>query len=395
MSLSYKHIVLIPALLLASCTGENVMLVETEETPPIIVEIDDTDLVKRVHDAGDGQLALECVTLVFPFDLVVDGEHKSISSPDQYWSTLLSEHTGSDFVYPISIIHRDGQVSEALDAVSLTRSFAGCIPQTGWSHDIVDYFLFDDQSFCVSVEYPLRLTDGRTYLTADNELEALGLVSSHDSLYYVWPVDLVSDDGSKGAANNADELHHILSMCKHGQMVDLTTVLDEMPLRCLDIQYPHPFLGSDGLEHMISDKDQYYHLDLWGDLQDWVYPVHLHDDYDHIVTASSSGDLAYLSGGCDMIASAAVFDEFLIQSDIIVGSGSTTFCHWLSYPFTVYLENGGRQVIEDEDQGEDLVRRLSGDSIIEVDYPLTISTTDGTTELTDFEDLLRHMLTCS
>ena len=132
---------LIALLFLVSCQKESIVVTEVipEEVTPTEKVVN--GLLTRSASAADG-LELVCITIEYPFSmLLLDSSTVEIFSEDDFLLAIQDEDNFPiDFIYPVSVVDEDGNLSLVNDANELADLFVDCVPDTGWGDDFPDWF---------------------------------------------------------------------------------------------------------------------------------------------------------------------------------------------------------------------------------------------------------------
>lgn len=271
------------AVLVTSCSKENVIGPAQQVEEPFEPEVTHTGNTLMTRSAGNTDttgLVLDCVVIGFPFDLVdVDGQtytaFDELSFIDLLSITPAIEFV--DFVYPLDIIHENGNISQVNDAMELGELFAECVPAGGWSEDFFPAYLIDLDNSCLVLQYPLDLEDeSGTIVTADSE-EAFVALLAEKPYQFVFPISLEDQDGLVFQANNVDELFSLLLSCNEFEYD--TTVYDWENgfeyYACYIIEFPLDVTLNDGTVVTVNNHMELCDLMITGSIAGYAYPLTL------------------------------------------------------------------------------------------------------------------------
>lgn len=379
-------------LLLASvvgCTGDSTV---SEVIEPPVIDVPHHEIIERVTNSpSSDRLSLECVDLLYPVGLIVDGTLETINSQAEYWSYVHGDYIGIDFDYPVDVEHWDGSVTQQNSAIELSQTFASCIPHVGWSHDIVDYFSINLDNSCVELVYPLQVSTGTIQIVVNQEAEAVALVSDHDHIYFSYPLQLRSHNSSTAWIHNGDELYRVLFSCHVDTSADISHTVSSAPHGCYEITYPHAVRGADGQQHIVDSKDAYYARSLLGEFTELIYPLSMHNGAGLSVTAYDEPDLTALTNLCADGLAGDILYSFLQRSAAV----DSTPCHSLIYPITIYSNMSNEATLYDNSSVQDLLATWTvADVWLDYRYPLSIVYNNDEQILENFDDLIHHLITC-
>lgn len=403
---------LLALLVVTSCQKENIdTIVETEETiTPITTTIAPpaNALLGRASGAGTAEaegLDLDCITIIFPFNLV-DSEGTIHEVADEVsFTELLSEDGDTsiyvvDFIYPINVRLNDGEVIAIADNDGLGALFAECIPDGGWNENIFPAYLIDGENSCYKTVYPISLedaTDG-TIITVEDEAAFIEVLVEKE-VYFHFPINLTDGEAIISIAN-VDELFNTLFSCN--EYYEDTTAWDWEEgfdyLYCFQINFPLNVVVADGGEQTVNNHEELCELMLQGVLVDYAFPLTLTNSEGEELVANSTEELEELIGQCDgFIGEGDDSDVFLLAIfSQPFGEDTTAVCYTVNYPVSgTYIDAVGEtQTIVFNNVEEIFETEISEVSLV---YPVEIVQQSDNQVITinSIEDVFGVVALCS
>lgn len=372
-------------LLLGSCGGDNTVIVDVDAEEE--VHVSHSPLATKV-EAFDQAASLRCVEIAYPFEMVIDGETKEVSTAEDYNAAKASYRYGIDFKYPITTSM--GFTAET--PLELAHAYADCLPVTGWSRHAVPFFDIDEGVSCLHSVYPLTVLSNGEEIVLQSKEDAIIANASYDDITLTYPLTLANSDNERASVYDADELYWALLACHSQQIPDIVGAIASQPLGCFDVVYPHAFVDEAGGEHMVDHKDQHYTSCLSGLLETWAYPLHIRDEVEHDVIATGDSNLSSLAGTCSASLSGDQIYQLLRCSTNVSEKG----CHGLIYPTSLLDYDGLKTTLYDNQQTEQVLAAWSAhESYYDFDYPVSIVVGMDETILESYNDLIHHMITCN
>lgn len=390
------------AFILTNCETENLDIIETKkEEINVDTNLVSNNLVFRTNpgSSSDG-LELDCITILFPFDLLKsDGTTVTVNTEDDFFDLISGTAAGTDiidFVYPLDVLNDEGEETEVNDADELGEMFAGCIPDGGWTADDFPAYLVSFDNSCYTLEYPLTVEkiDG-TEVTVDDEDEFIELMAE-EIVFFVFPFNVIHEDGNVETVDDVDELFSLLISC-NGFEIDSTDWEWETGfeyLGCYMIEFPLDVVVSDGSVVTVNNHMELCDLMLEGELVDYAYPLTLTDDEGNTVTVDNEDELYELLDECDDYTIGFGDVYILLSGTLPIDSLGTTGCYTINYPITVVAETA---------TGEEEIELLSDQDILELqvpeailEYPVSVTlTSDGSeVELNNIDDIFYLLEDC-
>ncbi|MEL6142678.1 MAG: hypothetical protein AAFU67_13795, partial [Bacteroidota bacterium] len=262
------------ALVFTSCDPENTDEIIAPDVgfEPEVVEVN--GLVKSLETTADDGLELGCLTVNFPFDLLLeDGSTATVNSVEEF-ETVASEDApvqAVDFVYPLTITTSDGESASAGSAEELGVLFATCVPDEGWDNTdmgdgniVIPAFLFEE--LCFDLVYPVDLMDAEdnTYIAA-NEGELIDLIITVPSLAFTLPLTVTDEDGGEVVIESVGAFYDLYYACdgvtppgtEGGIVIDLSELdSTNCDFETLAIQYPYNVVTEGGELITVEDENQ-------------------------------------------------------------------------------------------------------------------------------------------
>lgn len=356
---------LLALLVITSCQKENIdTLVETEEeVVPTVTTIAPpaNALFSRTSSetgADEGGINLDCITLLFPFNLLdSEGESHEVTDEatfetlfEEQWDSTMTTAYIVDFEFPLNATTDGETVIVIENNEQLGEIFAECIPDGGWDDTFFPAYLIDEENSCYKTVYPISLedaVDGSIIMVEDEAAFVEALVEKE--LYFHFPISL-TDGEEVVTVENVDQLFDALFSCNDVYQDSLTWDYDEgfEYIYCFMVNFPLDVIV-DGEVKTVNNHEELCELMLQGALTDYAYPLTLTSPEGEEVTANSAEELEALFEQCDY--GIGEFEE----SDVLLlalfaqpfSEDSTSVCYTVNYPVSgTYIdENGATQTI--------------------------------------------------
>jgi len=394
------------SLMIASCSKE---AVEGEKEIPGKIdpteEVDQNSLFTRSVTSSDG-LDLDCITIIYPFDVIDDaGETYTIEGEDDF-ATLLDEDSETfivDFVYPLEIEDEDENTSTVASGEELGEAFANCLPNT-WDENAFPAYLINDENSCVTLQYPITVSklDGST-ATYDDEASFVAALAE-EPLFFVFPMSIINGEGETIVVSDVDDLLTALLDC-NGLDID-TTIWnggnDFEFLGCYELAFPFTVTLVDGTTVEVNDHMEYCDLLLEGSVQGFVFPLTLIGEEGEIVVNSEEELNALLADCFDFGPDVLIADLVNLYIGAL-GADSLGIdpCYEITFPMNAqefdWEGNSLDQItINSFDELAAIFEDGSAGGLYNVVYPVTVTltATGEEIELQSTEDLFELMFSC-
>ncbi|MCB0583086.1 MAG: hypothetical protein KDD10_27660 [Phaeodactylibacter sp.] len=265
-------LLLFAGLLSTACDKENFdeITPEAPDYQPDTVEVNNLMIALRPN-SSDG-LALGCITINYPFDLLQEsGDSITISSDADFDAALalVGLEQVVDFVFPLSVTDSEGNISQVADNEELGLAFASCVPNGNWTYSpgLLPVFLFED--WCYSLVYPVSLEDGDgNAYTVNTEQELIDLFATVSPLFYVLPLTVTDVDGNQVVIDDVDSFFAAVDSCVGTTItppVIVGAVFQIEGFGCNELVFPFNLELSDGSVVTINDEDDYANFVLGND----------------------------------------------------------------------------------------------------------------------------------
>lgn len=338
--LKYLSLVLVfGALFLTSCEKDNIdEVIKTEET--VITKTDNKILSKLVTSPTG--LDLGCVTINYPFGLLTINEDELIVTSDAEFEAAISDSVNFviDFIYPLTVV-MDGEEFEVNNAEELGEYFASCIPDGGYTELEFPAFLINYDNSCYEIAYPIDLEDlDGNISTVNDEAEfADALAGANDVLFFVFPFELIKDDGTQAEAESAEGLFELLNECAYNDG-PIDTICYGGTIACYDIVFPISFEMEDGSVESAANQDEFLEILLSDDVVNFSYPITLLDiSTGTEIVINSDEELNAAFDECFEIP----VDQFFVF-DLLSGNDN---CYTINFPVVVMQEDSTVVAVND------------------------------------------------
>ncbi len=410
----FGFLLLLSSLFIVSCSKENI---DETNTNPGKIDVPTTTVQNSLltrstetaaSSSSDNGLELDCVTILYSFDLIEeDGTIHTISSDEDFFN-LMEDTTNFvivDFVYPLNVQDENGETSEVASGEELGELFAMCLPN-GWTDELFPAFLLEDETSCFTAEYPIDLQniDGEIF-TANDADEYIELLVQ-EPMFFVFPFNLIDEEGNVIAINNVDELIEALISCNDVvEPGDTTWWNDDVEyIGCYQITFPFDVVLADGTVVTVEDHMQYCDLLLSGQIVDFSYPITVIDEDGNEITVNSAEELNELLEDCDYgNGGPNIGDDIWILLEGTYPWDSTGMgCYSINYPLSLTgYDFDGNAIVEGvvmEEAGiyEFLNSNPNEVAFIGLQYPVsvTLSEDQSVVELNAIEDIFDLLEGC-
>ncbi len=396
------------SLMFVSCDRDNVddidITEETEITDPEGELVDVNPLVGRSGGGSDDGLELECLTILYPFQLVdIDGNNISISGPSDF-ENLSEVEVIVDFVYPLNVRHDLDQEVTVDNSEELGELFIECWP------DFEDFdeetrfpaYLISDETSCYELSYPITLEKvDESQITVGDEDEFVDALYS-DFYFFVFPFSLIDEDGELVEITDQEVLFDVLIDCNDIDFSDsLDFSWDNADLACFQLVFPLDVVLSDGTVVTVENHEEYCDLMLIGTISDFSYPITVLDEDGTSYVLNDIDELnALISEHCDYwwdVGSDGFFELLILISGTEVQGPGIPNCYDINYPIE-YTDSDDQTIAIDSD--EDLINLISsaefGLDIESLVYPIdvTLISDQSVSTVNNLEDIFAILEDC-
>ncbi len=370
-------------LTLTSCEKENVD--DSGTTIPNGPETTETSynpLLGRSSGGGEMGLEFDCFEINYPFSfLLADGSEIEITSETELETVFTPENEIVDFVYPLNVTLENGDAGTAADAEGLAELFAACVPDGGWNENDFPAYQIADENSCYSLTYPVSLEnlEGEVITVADDV--AFNAALAEEIYFFVWPLDLVHEDGEAVTVNGVDELFEVLLSCNEWDWeVNDTINIWEWEsgfeyLGCYMVAFPLAVIV-DGETVTVENHEELCDLMLQGHIEDYAFPMTLTDEDGNIVTVTDEEALEQLLAECWDFP-VFVEDLFLLFLGSQNPNPGESVCYEIEFPISTY-ENDFQQATVFTNQEELEQGIIQGGYFCCLEYPVSVVLTSDT-----------------
>jgi hypothetical protein len=391
------------AMVMVSCNKDNIdSNLTKEETPLPKVKVINDLMSRAVASANALGLDLGCFTIEYPFTLKDDqGGLHAVSDDDDFYALFDSTNTTTyivDYVYPIQISDSLGTTTQINNIDELAAAFASCTPSGGWENGDFPAYLINEETSCYNLVYPIQLKkeDGSP-LTISNENEFLAALAEQ-LCYFVFPMTLDPVDGSaEVAVANIDELFNALISCG-GMPCDTIIGWEDNfeNIGCYSIQFPITVSLGNGASQVVSSGEAFATILLEGNVSDFIYPIHLINSDNEVVTANSSQELDNLLAECITIVDPNV-NELQILAIGTMDSVGMQPCYTILFPVQAIPQSVPGTVVNVQNQNQLLQYAYNpngeGYKLI---FPVKVKKNEDNTEVVFYslEDIFNFLVNC-
>ena len=387
----YSLLFLAALLIFTSCGKDNMDEVGTTVDPPVTQDTEYNPLLNRTLMSSDGVL-LDCFTVNFPFEMVdEDGQTYLVESEDD-WNNLWDqdEIVCVDFVYPLNITDADGAASTIADVDALAEAFASCLPDGGWDEGDFPAYLINADNSCYELVYPISLVDinGETTVVND-EAEFNGAVAE-ELQFFVFPFNLLHEDGAEITVANIDEVFDALFSCSGwDDDEDIDWEVGFEYIGCYTIAFPLDVINGDGEVITVNNHMELCDLMITGELAGYAFPMTITDEDGNDIVVNNQDELDAAIDDCPEVVEPdeSIFLLFSLYSDL-----NFTDCYTINYPITILLEDASSIEINNNIEFDN---SMSNENIIGMVIPVSVTLTDGTVvELNNENDYFNLISGC-
>ena len=292
---------LVMLLAFAACNKENIDVIEPDDIVYEPDEIEVNNLMVAIRSTTDDGLSLGCISIQFPFELLLEsGMTVTMSSASDFEDALNAEAPDRpvDFVFPLTVETQGGETMQANSNEELGILFASCIPDEGWDNTDpgdgnfrIPAFLFQD--LCFDLVYPVDVEDaGGNVYTASNEAELIDLLATTPGLAFVLPIAVLDQEGNETIIESVAGFYELYYSCDGivppGTEGGIDIVLSDLDsancdFETLAIQFPYTIVTDDGESITVEDANQEAALILSGVHYTIQYPFNLVDQDGEVI----------------------------------------------------------------------------------------------------------------
>jgi hypothetical protein len=386
----FSSLCLLLVLLLTACNKENIEKT-TPENPnyqPDTTTVNNLIASERTSSTSDG-VEMACLSINYPFEMVLESKTSITITSESEFQTAVDQNAADpavDFVFPLSIVDAKGNTKVVNDNLALGRDFASCIPETGWaasasSGETVPACLVG-APVCYEYVYPVNLVDddGNTY-TANNEEEFINLFATVPTLSLALPVTFLDEDGNSVVVDNFDTFFDLAFECEDITPPVTGEGIEIQGFGCLDLVYPFNVITTDSTVITVNDEDEYANLILNGAEVELQYPFSLSDFNGNVLLIEDILDVIEALETCGVIIDITDPDTvncFGTPAHVLLFYNAfniftlNKYEYDVEFPFTLIVE-GNPVVVNNEDE---YIPAIGGNPSrfldVEIVYPVTI-----------------------
>lgn len=387
-------------LLVTACQKDNFDIKEVKEAEEKVDMEHFNELTQRMS-GSEGAIWMGCFQLETPFQMVDnDGEVYTIESMDDFIDLRASEVAIADFVYPLTLTHKESEESELVNnAAELALAFAECIPEDGFDDKLFPAYAINFESACYQLQYPvLVMNEEETETEVASEEDLSALLAGEEELFFVFPITLIDEEREEIEAEDAEVLFDLLLECEDD---DDDRDYDYDGLECYDLLFPVTVILADGSEASISSPERFAYLLLEDKFKDFVYPITLIDEDDEAFDVASEEDLKDALEDCEDYDEDD--EEWSYESRLTFAFLKAIFedelCFEINFPIEITRFDGDDIEENLTLNGVDGVRRLLGqmdeDFYYHVVYPFDVMTREGLIAVENAEILEEVLESCT
>jgi len=333
--------------------------------------------------SGSQGILLDCITISFPFELLVDSNVVPINDVADLDSLFLNIDPNNppsiiDFNYPIDITYEDGSIETVDDAQQLSDAILTC-PPTTYAEGYPAYLL--TQYDCVQdLVYPVELYDIDSIIfTANDSAEFVDLLAMNDILFFTFPLEIIDPSGNVITLNSEDGLYMYLANCNPtggGDTMYISPFSD-----CIEFQFPVGLVNINGQVDQFDTDISFFNAILSGFYVDFEYPfeVIVQDTLNLTINDALDFDNALMMCDGGPTGGNSQVDAFLF---IGVALDTAFSCYDLTYPFTINEINGTSLIINDQNEAFNFIVGPSQGALVETPVDI-IQLSDSTTVTID------------
>ncbi|MEN0046606.1 MAG: hypothetical protein AAF806_06090 [Bacteroidota bacterium] len=337
--------------LIWACSRENFDIVETttEEIVPEVTYIN--SLADQMNiPPGENDIRLGCFSIQKPFHIIAQDREQYIVENQEDFNVLFGnvDNPILDFVYPITIQHKNGETENIEGGADLGDAFASCVPTGGWTYDAFPAYVINFENSCYELEFPIKLKQlNGTQKVAEDRQAFNALVAEEAGLYFFdYPLALKSESGEIITIEETTELIDLLVGCSGFDGDGISIDEEGLEIWCYDIQYPIQVLLWNGSKVTVNDHALLCDLMLEGEIVNFVYPFHLLDTEGNAVEITSEYHYEITLWECETY-------DFRGDEAYLLYLGTEPFrrdaCYKIKFPIEViaysFGENEGESII--------------------------------------------------
>lgn len=273
-------LLLLATTLLWGCSRENFDIVETvkEEIVPEITYINSLTDQMNLAPGGD-DIRLGCFSIQKPFYVVTKNQEQYIVDNQEDFNRLFGNANSQivDFVYPLTIKHKNGETQSIEGGAGLGNAFASCVPTGGWTYDAFPAYVINFENSCYELEFPVQVKhlDGTERIIEDRQAFNALIAEETALLFFDFPLNLKNESEETITVEETSELIDLLVGCSGFDGDGLTIDEEGLEIWCYDIQYPLQVLLWDGGIVTVNNHEALCDLMLEGEIVNFIYPFHL------------------------------------------------------------------------------------------------------------------------
>ena len=391
----------IMALMIVSCGKENIDEKDVIVPDTDVENIESNPLINRGSSStGDG-LLLDCFTITYPFSFIdIDDVTYEVASDEDLEILSLDESLVIvDFVYPLNVVEENGEESQVADGEELSELFASCLPAGGWEEGDFPAYLINYDNSCYNLVYPLSLEKlSGEVVEVENE-EDFNATIAEEPAFFVFPIELLHEDGTVVVINNIDEVFEALISCNGFETGDTTGWDWESGFEyigCYHVEFPLDVVLANGEVVTVNDHMELCDLMLQGEIVSYAYPLTLIDEDGEVVVVNDEDELNELLNECwEGPSGSDLFLELLVLLEGVDENDGGSGCYDISFPIQVELLDG---TFEDYNSNQELFDLLfSGREdlcCLVFPFDVTYTSSGDTVTVEDMEDLFQLVTGC-
>jgi len=408
--LKYLSLFTLMAFMFTSCEKENIVIIDDPIVQTPEPEVTSANpLLGRVEGSNTGSadgLDLECVTILFPFEVLLQDESTAevLSFDELITLSEYQENPAIDFVYPINLEDADGNEVNADNIEELSDYFISCIPDDGWGsgdwneggeYGEVPVFDIDFTNSCITLIYPFSVQDLGGNITVVNGQEELAntVIENEGLVFFAFPLSVTHENGEEVVLENGDELFEALISCDNITIPCDTTIVGGGQIACYELKYPLAIVLLDNSIETVNSEDEFVNLLLNGEIINFSFPLTLINENGEELVVENDNELAEAFNECYEVENPnepVIFEEAVLFLAI-----SSQGCYSINYPISlVYEDETSVSVSSNEEYAQTLMADAS--LITGLQYPLYVilATTQEVIEVSSKEDLFYLLVLC-
>lgn len=284
-----------------ACEKEPIDIVEPIEPIEVTVEKStENPLIMTMGKTSNSGFSIDCITITYPFDFELEsGEIITLSDSIKAVSALSNEEDYVvDFVYPVEVTKKNGEVVTINNIEEIAEIFIECIPEIGWdNYESRGFPAFEFEGMCVQLAYPVSLqANDNSTISVENE-RAFANALANGYLYFKFPVNIVNATGSIATAEDDEALMTVLFNCDDfSESVTYTPLFED--IFCFDFGYPITLINENENMRTVNNENELYSLLFEGTVFDFVYPVNFVYEDETIVVVNDESKASELVAAC-------------------------------------------------------------------------------------------------